>query len=117
MDPVLKLHVSEHRVSQVSRESLVPRDQWVLLDHPAIVGVKDLWAHEGAKAKKVFEDTRVLKGLREHLVKQAHLEVKVKQEAKVPLVPQVPKELKRLLCVTGSSALLRTWMMAGIMAW
>ena len=88
----------------------------MLRDHLAIMDLKDLWAHEGAKAKKVFEDTRVLKGLREHLVKQANPAAKVKQEAKVLLVPQVQKEVKGFSCVTGSSAFLRTWVMAGIMA-
>ena len=73
--------------------------------------LKDLWAPEGAEAKKVLEDVQAsqdLRGLREHLVKQAHPAAKVKQEAKVLLVPQVQKELKGLSCVTGSSAFLRT---------
>ena len=58
--------------------------------------LKDLWAHEGSKAKKVLEGVQAYqgpRGLREHLENQAHQGAKVKQEAKVLLVPQVPKEL------------------------
>ena len=80
--------------------------------------LRDLWAHEGAKAQKVLEEVQASLGprdLTEHLGKQAHPEAKVKQEAKVLLVPQVQKELKGFSCVTGSSAFLRTYKITGIM--
>ena len=49
---VVKHHVLAQQVFQASRESLDPRGQQVLRDHPGIVDLKDPLEHEGARAMK-----------------------------------------------------------------
>ena len=52
MVPVVMVGVSVHQEFQASQEALDPRDQQVLRDHPAIMDLRDLWAHEETKVMK-----------------------------------------------------------------
>ena len=49
---VVKHHVLVQQVFQASQESLGPRDQQVLRDHPGIVVPKDPLEHEGTRGMK-----------------------------------------------------------------
>ena len=52
MVPVVMVGVSVHQEFQASQEALEPQDQQVIRDHPAIMDLRDLWAHEETKVMK-----------------------------------------------------------------
>ena len=65
MVPVVMVGVSVHQDFPASQEALDPRDQQVPQDHPAIMDLKDPWAHEERKAmKELVEDNHELFGSR-----------------------------------------------------
>ena len=81
------------QVFQGFRESLDLRDQQVLQDHMGIVGPKDPWVREGARAMKAPEADAVSKVLKE-LRDSRDLPVLEEAEAKKALKGlQVPEEL------------------------
>ena len=79
MVPAVTVGVSVHQEFQASQGALDPRDQQVSRDHPAIMDLKDPWAHEETKVmKEPAED-------RDHQVPVV---------TKVKMVPLAPKDLK-----------------------
>ena len=109
MVPVVMVGVSVHREFPASQEALDPRDQQVPRDHPAIMDLKDPWAHGERKAmKETVEDRdhQAAKELKDLQAQQVHVGTKVKQVQLVPLetrviqvlveskVPLAPKDLK-----------------------
>ena len=122
MVPAVTVGVSVHQEFQASQEALDPRDQQVSRDHPAIMDLKDPWAHEERKAMKELvedRDHQASKELKDLQAQQVHVGTKVKQVQLVPLetrviqvlvevkVPQVPRVLQDRLAVIGNSAFLR----------
>ena len=55
---VVMVGVSVHQDFQASQEAMDPRDQQVSRDHPAIMDLKDPWAHGETKAMKELEEDR-----------------------------------------------------------
>ena len=121
MVPVCTVGVSVHQEFQASQEALDPRDQQVLRDPPAIMDLKDPWAHEERKAMKEpveDRDHQASKELKDLQAQQVHVGTKVKQVQLVPLetrviqvlvevkVPQVLRVLQDRLVVIGNSAFL-----------
>ena len=93
---VVKHHVVAQQVFQASRESLDPRDQQVLRDHPAIVDPKGPWVPEGARATKAPEADAVskdLKELRDSRDQPVPEEAEVRKALEDLKGPQVQKEL------------------------
>ena len=135
MGLVVTVLVSVHQEFQGSQEAQDPQDQLVLQDHPAIMGMKDPQAHEETKVmkvllenkvsqvhqeKQVLLEARVLKvprDLKGPRAQQVHLETRVTQALVEAKVLQAPRELQGLWDVTGNSAFLRIWMMAGTVDW
>jgi len=122
MVPVVMVGVSVHREFPASQEALDPRDQQVLRDHPAIMDLKDPWAHGERKVmKETVEDRdhQASKELKALQAQQVQVGTKVKQVQLVPLetrviqvlvevkVPQVPRVIQDPLVVIGNSAFLR----------
>jgi len=107
MDLVLTMLVSAHQAFQASQEALDPRDKQVSRDYPAIMDLKDPWAHEETRVTKVLVEDEVYKDLRELKVPRVlrvHLERKdnkVLVEAKVAKVPRDLKETRVLLVHPG----------------
>jgi len=96
MDLVHTVLVSAHLEFQASQEALDPRDQQVLRDHPAIMDLKDPWAHEETRVTKALVEDEVYKDLRELKVPrvlQVHLE---RRDNKVLVEAKVPKVLRDL---------------------
>ena len=92
----VKHHVVAQQVFQASRESLDPRDQQVLRDHPAIVDPKDPFVREGARVTKAPEAdavSKVPKELRDIRDQPALEEAEVKKALEDLKGPQVQKEL------------------------
>ena len=109
MVPVVMVGVSVHQEFQASQEAPDPRDQQVPRDHPAIMDLKDPWAHEERKAmKEPVEDWdhQASKELKDLQAQQVHVGTEVKQVQLVPLetrviqvlveskVPLAPRDLK-----------------------
>ena len=93
---VVKHHVVAQQVFQASRESLDPRDQQVLRDHPAIVDPKGPRVPRGTRATKAPEAdavSKVPKELRDSRDQQALEEAEVKKALEDLKGPQVQKEL------------------------
>ena len=93
---VVKHHVLAQQVFQASRESLDPRDQQVLRDHPAVVDPKGPWVPEGARATKAPEAdavSKVPKELRDSRDQPVLQEAEVKKALEDLKGPQVQKEL------------------------
>ena len=114
--------VSVHQEFQASQEALDPRDEQVPRDHPAIMDLKDPWAHEERKAMKEpveDRDHQASKELKDLQAQQVHVGTKVKQVQLVPLetrviqvlvevkVRQVPRVLQDRLVVIENNAYLR----------
>ena len=122
MVPAVTVGVSVHQEFQASQGALDPRDQQVSRDHPAIMDLKDPWAHEETKVmKETVEDRehQASKELKDLQGRQVHVGTKVTQVQLVPLetrviqvlvevkVPQVPRVLQDRSAVIGNSAFLR----------
>ena len=93
---VVKHHVLAQQVFQVSRESLDPRDQQVLRDHPGIVDPKDPLEHEGGRAMKAPAAdavSQVPKELRDSRDQPVLEEAEAKKALKDVQGPRVPEEL------------------------
>ena len=95
---VVAAHVSAHQEFQVSQDTLDPRDEQVLRDHPVITDLKVLWALEETRAMKALVEDEVLqalKVLKDPLDHQILLETKANQvlvEFKVLLAPRDHKD-------------------------
>ena len=124
MVPVVMVGVSVHQEFQASQEALDPRDQQVLRDHPAIMDLKDPWAHEETKAMTEPVEDRDLQAPAVTKVKQARPAPRDPKDPQVQLVPmetrviqvlvevkvsQVPRVLQDHLLVIGNSVFLRIW--------
>ena len=118
MVPVCTVGVSVHQEFQASQEALDPRDQQVLRDHPAIMDLKDPWAHEERKAMKEPVEDKDFQAPGVTKVKQVPLVPRDPQAQLVPLgarviqvlvevkVPQVLRVFQYRLVVIGNSAFL-----------
>ena len=93
---MVKHHVLAQQVFQAFRESLDPRDQQALRDHPAIVDPKGPWVPVGARATKAPEADKVSKVPKELLGSRdqpALEEAEVKKALEDLKGSQVQKEL------------------------
>ena len=86
MVPAVMVGVSVHQEFPASQEALDPRD------HPAIMDMKDPWAHGEKKAmKETVEDRdhQASKELKDLQARQVHVGTKVRQVQLVPLETRV----------------------------